>query len=96
MFVVILTYTQPLEVMDKLRPAHLEFLDTYYAKGVFLASGCQNPPTGGVILAKGIDRDELDAIMREDVFYAEKAATFEIVEFDPIKFAPGVKELITA
>lgn len=94
MFAVILTYTQPLEVMDKLRPPHLDFLDKYYAKGVFLASGRQTPPVGGCILAKGVSREELEEILKEDPFHTENAATYQIVEFSPNKFAPGLKEII--
>lgn len=94
MFVVLLTYTKSLDVMDALRPSHLAFLDDYYAKGVFLASGRQNPVVGGVILAKGVSKEELAEIMKLDPFYTEQAATFEIIEFNPNKFAAGLQDYL--
>lgn len=94
MFVVLLTYLKPLSEMDALRPRHLAFLDTYYAKGVFVASGRQDPPVGGTILAKGVSRAELESIMQQDPFSMEKAATFEIIAFNPVKYAPGFEAFL--
>ncbi len=88
MFVIILRYLKPIEEMDRLRPPHLTFLDEYYAKNVFLASGRQNPATGGIILAHGVTRDKLDEIIRQDPFHKENAATYEVIEFIPNKYAP--------
>lgn len=96
MYAIILTYTKPLEEMDALRPAHLAFLDEHYASGLFMASGRQNPPVGGVILARDIELEKLEAIMKQDPFYIEKAATHQIIAFNPNKFGPGVQELIEA
>jgi uncharacterized protein YciI len=78
----------------KLRPKHLEFLDIYYDKNIFIASGRQNPLIGGVILARGVTRDELENLLKEDPFYTEDAATYEITEFTPNKFNSALKDLI--
>lgn len=94
MFVIKLTYTKPLEVVTNLRPAHLEFLDKYYAKNVFVASGRQNPPVGGIIIATHTSKEELEKIIKEDPFYIEKVAEYEITEFSPNKFNPAIKDLI--
>ena len=94
MFVIILRYKKTMDVIDRLRPAHLEFLDKYYAKGVFIASGRQNPLKGGVILATNTTREELEKITHEDPFYTEEVANFEIIEFMPNKFHPALKELV--
>lgn len=94
MFVIKLTYHKPLSVMDELRPAHLEFLDKYYAKNIFLISGRQNPPIGGVILAHNIEKEKLEEILKQDPFYQEQAAIFEVTEFVPSKFHPQLKDLI--
>ncbi len=47
MFVLELTYTAPVERVDALLDAHVEWLDAQYAVGVFLASGRKNPGTAG-------------------------------------------------
>lgn len=95
MFVIILSYIKPIEVIDALRPSHLEFLDKYFAKDVFVASGRQTPLKGGVILAAGKSRTEIEQIISEDPFYIEKVANFEIIEFTPTKLNENIGSLIT-
>ena len=94
MFVVLLHYSQPLEVIDGLLDAHRLFLDKNYARGVFLASGRRLPRTGGVILARAGSRDDLEAILAEDPFAKAGAASYEIIEFLPGKVAPGLEGLL--
>lgn len=94
MFVIILSYTKPIEIIDALRPKHLEFLDRYFAKNIFIASGRQTPLKGGVILANSSSRTEIEQIITEDPFYTEKVATFEIIEFTPGKVNPNIGKLI--
>ncbi|HIH9393712.1 TPA: YciI family protein, partial [Yersinia enterocolitica] len=65
MFVVSLTYHQPIDVVEALTESHKDWLKKYYAQGVFIASGRKVPRTGGIILAKSIGREELDKILAE-------------------------------
>ncbi len=94
MFVIILSYIKPIAVIDALRPAHLEFLDKYFAKDIFLASGRQTPLKGGVILAASALRSEIEQIITEDPFYIEKVANFEIIEFTPGKLNKNISRLL--
>jgi uncharacterized protein YciI len=80
-FVVILRYLVPIEIIIEQRPEHVKFLDKYYAKGIFQASGPQIPRYGGVILARAKSRDELRMILEEDPFYIHKSAEYQITEF---------------
>lgn len=89
MFVVILDYVKPLEDVDRLRSAHIAFLDAQYEKGLFIASGPLRPRTGGLIIAKGMGREELDAILALDPFHREGIANYKVVEFEPTKHLPG-------
>ena len=57
MYVLIVEYLVPLERIDELRPAHLEYLHRHYADGTFLVSGRQDPPAGGLIVAADIGRE---------------------------------------
>lgn len=88
MFVVLLNYLRPLEVIDELLPAHVAFLEGQYRAGFFLASGRRVPRTGGVILARAASREELDAVLAQDPFAAAGAAAYEVVEFCPTKSTP--------
>jgi uncharacterized protein YciI len=81
MFVVELTYTAPLEKIDAEMTAHMRFLKKYYAAGVFVVSGRKVPREGGIVLATGKTRQELEAIVKEDPFVERGLAEFRIVEF---------------
>jgi uncharacterized protein YciI len=94
MFVVILTYTQPLEKLEKFTAAHRQFLATHYASGVLLASGPQIPRTGGVIIARGVTREALQALLADDPFSRESLATYQIIEFQARACAPEISSWI--
>lgn len=87
MFVVSIEYKVDLAEVDKLIPEHIEFLDKYYDKGNFLASGRKVPRTGGVILARASSKEELDTILAEDPFNKANLADYEVTEFLPSKYA---------
>ncbi|AIQ66121.1 hypothetical protein PSTEL_26410 [Paenibacillus stellifer] len=84
MFIVLLTYTAPIERIDELLEEHRAFLRTQYDGGRFLVSGPRNPRTGGVIVAKGESREELLKVLENDPFYREGAASYELVSFNPV------------
>ena len=88
MFVLELTYTAPVERVDALMEAHVAWLDTQYAAGVFIASGRKNPRDGGVILAVGDDRAQIEKIAAADPFAAEGVCAYRITEFIATKTAP--------
>lgn len=80
MFVLILTYREPLEKVIELLEDHRLYLDKHYAAGHFIASGPQVPRTGGVILCKAANRAEVEEIIKEDPFNA--VADYQIIEFE--------------
>lgn len=81
MFIVSLHYIQPLEVVESHLQAHRAFLDRFYQQGVFIASGRKVPRNGGVILAKGVTRAELEEVLDQDPFRAQGVADYQITEF---------------
>jgi uncharacterized protein YciI len=81
MFVVELIYKADLEKIDARMRAHMAFLNKQYAAGRFLISGRKVPRDGGIILALGKSRDEIEAIMREDPFCKHGLAEFRVIEF---------------
>jgi len=94
MFVVLVHYVKPLEVIDALIPAHVAFLDEQYQAGVFLASGRQVPRTGGLIMAHGVLREELERILAKDPFAVNGAAEYTVIEFVPSKASPEIACLL--
>ncbi len=81
MFIVTLTYTKPLDEIDRMMRRHVRFLEECYRAGVFIASGRRVPRTGGVILAVSPSCEDLEEILDHDPFVSEGAATYEIMEF---------------
>ncbi|MFJ7069231.1 YciI family protein [Streptomyces sp. NPDC101115] len=90
MFVLELTYTAPLERVDALLDAHVAWLEARYAEGVFLASGRKEPRDGGVILAGGVGRAEIEEIVATDPFSVEGVCAYRIVEFYATKTVAGL------
>lgn len=91
MFIVLLHYLQPLAVVESHLAEHRAYLDRHFAAGHFVASGPQVPRIGGVILARGLSRPELDDVLAEDPFYREKVAQYQVIEVDPNRFATGAQ-----
>lgn len=81
MFVIELVYKAPLAKIDAHMTAHVKFLNKYYGSGHFLVSGRKIPRDGGIILAVGKSRKEIEGIVAEDPFFEHGLAEFRIVEF---------------
>lgn len=88
MFIASLTYVKPLEEVEAHLAAHVAFLERYYQAGKFICSGRKNPRTGGIILMRAKDKEEVEQIIAEDPFRRNHIADYEIIEFFPTKYAP--------
>jgi uncharacterized protein YciI len=95
MFVIELRYTASLDKIDAHMTAHVQFLKKYYASGHFVISGRKIPRDGGIILATGASRDEIETIIREDPFCKKGLAEFRIIEFRASQRAEDVPKRIT-
>lgn len=96
MFVIELIYKASLAEIDAQMPAHVRFLKKYYASGHFLVSGRKIPRDGGIILAVGKTREQIEAIAREDPFCARGLADVRIIEFRASQRADDIQERIAA
>jgi uncharacterized protein YciI len=94
MFVLLLTYIKPLPEVDALMRRHVAWLDEHYEAGRFLVSGRRIPRTGGVILARGDDREEIEALAATDPFVSGGVATCEVVQFRASQTAAGFDALL--
>lgn len=81
MFVVELIYKAALPEIDAKMRSHMVFLKKHYAEGTFLVSGRKIPRDGGIILALGKSRNEIEKIMQEDPFCKHGLAEFRVIEF---------------
>jgi uncharacterized protein YciI len=94
MFIVELTYKADLAEIDAHMAAHVVFLKKYYASGNFLVSGRKIPRDGGIILAVGASRQQIEAIVEEDPFYRHGLADFRIIEFRASQRANDIQKRI--
>lgn len=81
MFVIELTYEADLAEIDAHMREHMTFVRKQYAAGRFLVSGRKIPRDGGIIIAVGDSRDEIEALVQEDPFCKLGLAKARVVEF---------------
>lgn len=91
MYVVLLTYTAPIEEIDYVLPDHAEWLSRQFDHGNFLAAGKRNPNVGGVIIARPMLRGKLDAILATDPFDIAHLVHYEVIEFSATRTAPELQ-----
>jgi uncharacterized protein YciI len=94
MFVVIIKYISSVTEIDGYLEEHRAFLYTNYAAKRFIASGPQEPRTGGVILAHGMNRAELETILEKDPFKREGLAEYTVLEFRPSMHDPRFEPFV--
>ena len=94
MFVIELVYTADLARIDAHMKAHMRFLNAHYASGHFLVSGRKIPRDGGIILAVGNSREEIEAIAAQDPFCKHGLADFRVIEFRVSQRAEDIQRRI--
>ena len=94
MFVIEPMYKVGLAQIDAHMNAHVKFLKKYYTSGHFLVSGRKIPRDGGIILAVGKSREDIEAIAREDPFYVRGLADIRIIEFRASQRAEDIQRRI--
>ncbi len=94
MFLVLMTYKKPINEIDRYLLDHRLFLDIGYKNNYFIVSGPRNPRTGGILLSQLNDRDQLEKILKDDPFYVNDVASYEVIEFMPIKYHPDFSRFI--
>jgi uncharacterized protein YciI len=94
LYIISITYTVPLDLIDKHIETHKEFLKKYYDNGSFIVSGRKEPRTGGVIIARVKNLATLNDILKEDNFFKNEFADYHITEFKPTMFCADFKPII--
>ena len=94
MFIVIVHYEKDLSIVDEYLQAHRDFLEQGFQKNYFLASGPQEPRTGGIILSQLKDKKILEDFLADDPFMQKGIAIYQIIAFTPVKYHQSIKDLI--
>jgi uncharacterized protein YciI len=94
MFVIELIYKAPLSEIDAHMKAHMAFVNAQYDAGRFVVSGRKVPRDGGIIIAVGHNREEIDLIMKQDPFCSRGLADVRVIEFRASQKAKEAAALI--
>ena len=80
---------------QQLLAGHRQCFSKYVEQGNFQLLGpYKDIPFAGLIIAQAESREALDAILKEDAFYPDKAA-YEIHEFSANKIHPQITDFIS-
>ncbi len=94
MFIAVLTYQKPLDLVEENLEGHNQYLDKNYKLGNFIFSGRRKPRVGGVILINEDSENKVLDIIKEDPFYVKKIAKYELIDFVPSKYAEEFKTFV--
>lgn len=94
MFVIELIYKVDLKQIDAHMRPHVAYLNKHYAAGTFLISGRKIPRDGGIILALGKSREELEELVKQDPFVSHGLADYRIIEFRASQRAKDIPERV--
>lgn len=84
MLIALSHYTKSLEEVDLHRNAHIDYINHLISTHKLLAAGRQTPPTGAVVIANHISREEFKTILAEDPYTHAGVAEYQIIEFNPV------------
>lgn len=88
--VLTLTYLQPLDVIDKTRPAHVEWLAAEVAAGRVVLAGRQENQGGGVLVTGDISTEEAQQLIDSDPYETAGLVRYERLSFNGTLRAPGL------
>jgi hypothetical protein len=87
--VLTLTYLQPDDVVDRTRPAHLDWLAEEVAAGRVLLAG-RTEARGAVLVVADMSAAEADAVIAGDPYTRAGVARYDRVSFTAGFRAPGL------
>lgn len=88
--VLTITYLQPPDVIDRTRPAHLQWLTDEVAAGRILLAGRVESQDGAVLIAAEMSAAEADAVAASDPYTQAGVVRYDRVSFNPGFRAPGL------
>lgn len=94
MFLIDLSFVEPLEVVDKYVAAHREYLSGFYDRGLLLLGGRKQPRTGGIILSRFASLAEVKAVFDADPLVCAGAASYTVIEFEPVMHSAALAGVI--
>ncbi|MBI3216352.1 MAG: GTP cyclohydrolase [Mycobacterium sp.] len=88
--VLTLTYTAPLDVVDKTRPEHVAWIEREIEAGRLLLAGRQESLQGGVLITGDISVEDAEELMAVDPYQLAGLVSYSRVGFNAGLRAPGL------
>lgn len=86
------TYLHPPDVIDQIRPAHLEWLGEQVAQGRILLAGRVESQAGAVLVTGDMSAEDADRIIVADPYQQAGAVRYERVSFNGAFRAPALSD----
>lgn len=83
MFLILLSYTKPLDEVDRWLDDHKAWVKQGFDDGVFILAGGQLPRVGGVVVAIGETREQIEGRAAQDPFVRHGVAAAQVIEVRP-------------
>ncbi len=93
MFLLIGRYLKPVDEVEVHLDAHRAWVRAGVEAGAFIAAGREVPLIGGLIVATGVDRAEVDALIATDPYFVEGVAEYDVRQYDVVLALPGAEGL---
>ncbi len=94
LFVILITYQKSLEEIELILPKHRDFLRKGYESGNLLASGPQNPKTGGIVIGTFDSKESAETFFKYDPYAQNEVATYQFLEFTPVLHSTILKDFL--
>lgn len=94
--VAVIRYRRPLEEVLVHQDEHRAYLRELHEKGILLASGPQEPRSGGILLLRVSDEEglaALDAVRDGDPYTRAGVAQYELIPWTPLIGAKGLEKI---
>ncbi|MCV7194816.1 YciI family protein [Mycolicibacterium brumae] len=88
--VLTITYTQPIEVVDQTRPAHIDWVKAQIDAGKLLLAGRQETGAGGILVTSDIEPADVEAMIATDPYLLAGVAEYDRVGFNAGLRGPGL------
>jgi uncharacterized protein YciI len=83
MYLMISTYTAPLDQVNAAREDHLAYLDTLAERGLLIEAGRRDPVVGGIVVLAAESEDEARTLINDDPYVQRGLAAYEAVGWTP-------------
>ena len=85
MYLMVSKYLAPLDQVDAARDAHQAYLDGLEQRGLLVAGGRQDPPTGGVLLFDVDTEGAARELIAEDPYVTRGLAEYTATGWKPTR-----------